>query len=342
MSTRFPDASSDKKALEEGAAFSPRFDADGLVTAVVTDAADGTLLMVAHMNAEALALTLETGIAHYWSRSRSALWKKGETSGNFQHVVEIRTDCDQDAVWLRVKVVGPRRNLPHRPAFMLLPDGRAGGRRERRLTTMAASRCSMPQTPIGSRREPLHAFADRHMIHHFDTAGLYSCRRDKGDRDARVGVIARQTRRAGGQRPLVVRRRVRSQRPRRKPAFRWRLAAAARAAGRISACCARSTRPASRSHDRRHLDRRAGRRLLSRRQARRAGRIRPQPDQAAHLRPARFPLRRQRPVRRHAARRARCSEHMARHHASRTCPSPSSASRPKSAPATRSGCRAAR
>lgn len=102
----FPPASSDKKALEEGAVLSPRFDAGGLVTAVVTDAGDGTLLMVAHMNAEALALTLETGVAHYWSRSRNALWKKGETSGNVQQVVEMRTDCDQDAVWLKVNVTG--------------------------------------------------------------------------------------------------------------------------------------------------------------------------------------------------------------------------------------------
>jgi len=76
------------------------------VTAVVTDAHDGMLLMVAHMNAQALALTLETGIAHYWSRSRNALWKKGETSGNLQTVVEMRTDCDQDAVWLKVTVSG--------------------------------------------------------------------------------------------------------------------------------------------------------------------------------------------------------------------------------------------
>ncbi|MET3579991.1 phosphoribosyl-AMP cyclohydrolase [Mesorhizobium robiniae] len=102
----FPKAPSDKKALEEGTVFSPRFDSNGLVTAVVTDAEDGMLLMVAHMNAEALALTLETGIAHYWSRSRSALWKKGETSGNVQKVVETLTDCDQDAIWLRVKVMG--------------------------------------------------------------------------------------------------------------------------------------------------------------------------------------------------------------------------------------------
>ncbi len=103
---QFPAPSSDKLQLEEGEDFTPRFDASGLVTAVVTDASDGMLLMVAHMNAQALALTLETGIAHYWSRSRNALWKKGETSGNFQHVAEIRTDCDQDAVWLRVNVTG--------------------------------------------------------------------------------------------------------------------------------------------------------------------------------------------------------------------------------------------
>lgn len=103
---QFSEPSSDKQQLEEGGAFTPRFDANGLVTAVVTDVSDGMLLMVAHMNAQALALTLETGIAHYWSRSRNALWKKGETSGNFQQVAEIRTDCDQDAVWLRVNVTG--------------------------------------------------------------------------------------------------------------------------------------------------------------------------------------------------------------------------------------------
>ena len=105
-SETFPPPAAERTAREEGAVFSPRFDAAGLVTAVVTDADDGMLLMVAHMNAEALALTIETAIAHYWSRSRNCLWKKGETSGNFQHVVEMRTDCDQDAVWLRVKVAG--------------------------------------------------------------------------------------------------------------------------------------------------------------------------------------------------------------------------------------------
>ena len=106
MTITFKAPSADKAELETGSAFTPRFDEHGLVTAVVTDAKDGELLMVAHMNAEALALTVETGIAHYWSRSRKALWKKGETSGNLQTVVEMRTDCDQDAVWLKVSVAG--------------------------------------------------------------------------------------------------------------------------------------------------------------------------------------------------------------------------------------------
>lgn len=106
MTITFKAPSADKAELETGSAFTPRFDEHGLVTAVVTDAKDGELLMVAHMNAEALALTLETGVAHYWSRSRKALWKKGETSGNVQEVVSMLTDCDQDAVWLRVNVLG--------------------------------------------------------------------------------------------------------------------------------------------------------------------------------------------------------------------------------------------
>ncbi len=103
---RFAAPPADKSDLENGTVFSPRFDSDGLVTAVVTDADDGELLMVAHMNDEALELTIETGIAHYWSRSRKQLWKKGETSGNLQSVREIRADCDQDAIWLKVSVTG--------------------------------------------------------------------------------------------------------------------------------------------------------------------------------------------------------------------------------------------
>lgn len=106
MTIAFAEPSSDKAALEEGAAFSPKFDANGLVTAVVQDARDGAILMLAHMNAEALALTVETGIAHYWSRSRGKIWKKGESSGNLQTVKELLTDCDQDAILLKVEVAG--------------------------------------------------------------------------------------------------------------------------------------------------------------------------------------------------------------------------------------------
>jgi phosphoribosyl-AMP cyclohydrolase len=105
-SIAFDSPSADKALLEEGLAFTPKFDAHGLVTAVVTDARDGELLMVAHMNAEAIALTLETGIGHYFSRSRGKIWKKGESSGNLQTVKEIRVDCDQDALWLKVEVAG--------------------------------------------------------------------------------------------------------------------------------------------------------------------------------------------------------------------------------------------
>ena len=85
----------------------PKYDANGLVTAVVTDRASGALLMVAHMNAEALAATIASGEAHFWSRSRAKLWKKGETSGHVLAVRDLRIDCDQDAVWLIVDPAGP-------------------------------------------------------------------------------------------------------------------------------------------------------------------------------------------------------------------------------------------
>ncbi len=93
--------------IEEGLALLPKFDADGLVTAVVTDVASGDVLMVAHMNAEALAKTIETGKAWYFSRSRKKLWQKGEESGHVQRVSELRVDCDQDAIWLKVAQEGP-------------------------------------------------------------------------------------------------------------------------------------------------------------------------------------------------------------------------------------------
>ncbi len=96
----------DKRQIEEGLAFTPRFDSAGLIVCVTVEAATHAPLMVAYMNAEALRLTRETGIAHYWSRSRNALWRKGDTSGQTQRVVEMRVDCDQDAIWMSVEAGG--------------------------------------------------------------------------------------------------------------------------------------------------------------------------------------------------------------------------------------------
>ena len=92
---------------EQGSEFQPRFDAQGLITAIAADVASGAILMLAYMDAEALAKTRETALAHFYSRSRGKLWLKGETSGNFLHVEEIRVDCDQDALLLLVRPEGP-------------------------------------------------------------------------------------------------------------------------------------------------------------------------------------------------------------------------------------------
>lgn len=92
--------------VEQGLSFQPKFDADGLIGAIVSDASSGDVLMFAWMNAEALSLTLTSGLAHFWSRSRRRLWQKGEASGNLLRVCEVRTDCDQDILWLRVAVEG--------------------------------------------------------------------------------------------------------------------------------------------------------------------------------------------------------------------------------------------
>lgn len=94
-------------ANETGTAFTPRFDSAGLVTAVVTDADHGAVLMVAHMNREAIDRTLASGQVHFWSRSRGQLWLKGETSGHFLDLVEMRVDCDQDALWVVARPGGP-------------------------------------------------------------------------------------------------------------------------------------------------------------------------------------------------------------------------------------------
>jgi phosphoribosyl-AMP cyclohydrolase len=92
--------------IEEGAHLAPKFDANGLITCVTTQADTGDVLMVAHMNAEALQRTITTGEAWYWSRSRQVLWHKGDTSSQVQTVTEMRIDCDQDAIWIKVRVAG--------------------------------------------------------------------------------------------------------------------------------------------------------------------------------------------------------------------------------------------
>lgn len=103
--------------VEEARVLRPKFDAAGLVTCVTTDAVSGDVLMVAHMNDEALRRTIESGQAWYYSRSRKALWRKGESSGHVQGVVELRVDCDQDAIWLRVEQTGPACHTGRRSCF---------------------------------------------------------------------------------------------------------------------------------------------------------------------------------------------------------------------------------
>ena len=103
--------------IEEGLAFKPKFDASGLVTCVATDAATSEVLMVAHMNDEALRKTIASGEAWYFSRSRQSLWRKGESSGHVQRVVEMRIDCDQDAVWIRVEQTGAACHTGRRSCF---------------------------------------------------------------------------------------------------------------------------------------------------------------------------------------------------------------------------------
>ena len=120
-------SSSSSVEREEGQAFLPKFDAAGLVTCVTTDAASGHVLMVAHMNEEALRKTIATGEAWYFSRSRNALWRKGESSGQTQRVLEMRTDCDQDAIWLRVEQTGAACHTGRRSCFYRRVEQADGG-----------------------------------------------------------------------------------------------------------------------------------------------------------------------------------------------------------------------
>jgi phosphoribosyl-AMP cyclohydrolase len=114
---------------EEGLTFAPKFDASGLVTCVATDATSGQVLMVAHMNDEALRRTIDSGQAWYFSRSRQALWRKGESSGHTQRVIEMRMDCDQDAVWIRVEQVGAACHTGRRSCFYRAVSAADGGAR---------------------------------------------------------------------------------------------------------------------------------------------------------------------------------------------------------------------
>ncbi|MEE2690470.1 MAG: phosphoribosyl-AMP cyclohydrolase [Pseudomonadota bacterium] len=114
-------------SIEETTAFRPKFGADGLIAVAVTDAATKELLMLAWMNREALEKTVATGDAWYWSRSRGALWRKGETSGHVQKVVEIRTDCDQDALELAVEQTGPACHTDRRSCFYRVVEKAADG-----------------------------------------------------------------------------------------------------------------------------------------------------------------------------------------------------------------------
>ena len=138
--------SADINEREEGLAFQPKFDASGLVTCVATDAATGEVLMVAHMNDEALRKTIATGEAWYFSRSRNALWRKGETSGHTQHVVEMRMDCDQDAVWIKVEQIGAACHTGRRSCFYRTVEGEDG---HIRLTFVDADRLFDPANVYG-------------------------------------------------------------------------------------------------------------------------------------------------------------------------------------------------
>ena len=139
-------APSDSNEIEEGLALRPKFDANGLVTCVATDAVTSELLMVAHMNEEALRKTIASGEAWYFSRSRGALWRKGETSGHVQRVVEMRVDCDQDAIWLRVEQLGAACHTGRHSCFYRKVEGKDGGAR---LSFVDAERRFDPKAVYG-------------------------------------------------------------------------------------------------------------------------------------------------------------------------------------------------
>jgi phosphoribosyl-AMP cyclohydrolase len=144
------------KQVEEGFELAPRFDQDGLIPVVTTDAASGEVLMHGWMNADALRRTLELGEAVYWSRSRQALWHKGATSGLVQKVVEVRVDDDQDAIWLRVEVRGGAScHVGYRSCFYRrVPIGEQGGAAGWRLTFTETEKVFDPEQVYGDAPNP--------------------------------------------------------------------------------------------------------------------------------------------------------------------------------------------
>jgi phosphoribosyl-AMP cyclohydrolase len=144
------------KQVEEGFELAPRFDQDGLIPVVTTDAASGEVLMHGYMNAEALRRTLESGEAVYWSRSRQALWHKGATSGLVQTVVELRVDDDQDAIWLRVEVRGGAScHVGYRSCFYRrVPVGEQGSQSGWRLVFTETEKVFDPEQVYGDAPNP--------------------------------------------------------------------------------------------------------------------------------------------------------------------------------------------
>ena len=136
--------------IEEGSLLTPKFDADGLIPCVVTDHESGAVLMFAYMTVEALALTIKTGEAHYWSRSRGELWRKGSTSGHVQKVIDLRVDCDQDALWMVVEQTGAACHVGYKSCFYRsIPIGGAAAPSTPSLTFTATEKAFDPSMVYG-------------------------------------------------------------------------------------------------------------------------------------------------------------------------------------------------